>query len=238
MLTTIAFSITQLYPIFLGALWSRFSPVVWLQETGNRDMKGSRNENREGRALPRIWFLSSKEEISVETVRKEGVERRRWRAGRAETDSSIFPTLFSSRKDRDRDRFLVAFDVHFSNDRVSFRLYMDFLNRGNRGLFFFFSHHVDWNLIEFRFINVWEIRVEYISEISDSDIFERRSRDIEDRIRFIWSRLWEGNQISELKRTRNSLYLVNKMKQSVCFSLRYFYQIRIYNREKTSRIIL
>lgn len=138
MLTTIAFSITQLYPIFLGALWSRFSPVVWLQETGNRDMKGSRNENREGRALPRIWFLSSKEEISVEKRFAKRSRKEEVKTGRAETDSSIFPTLLSSRKDRDRDRFLVAFDVHFSNDRVSFRLYMDFLNRGNWIILFFF----------------------------------------------------------------------------------------------------
>lgn len=122
------------------------------------------------RALPRIWFLSSKEEISVEKRFAKRSRKEEVKTGRAETDSSIFPTLLSSRKDRDRDRFLVAFDVHFSNDRVSFRLYMDFLNRGNRGLFFFFLsrfiHHVDWNLIEFRFINVWEIHVERFAKDS------------------------------------------------------------------------
>lgn len=178
-------------------------------------MKGSRNENREGRALPRIWFLSSKEEISVEKRFAKRSRKEEVKTGRAETDSSIFPTLLSSRKDRDRDRFLVAFDVHFSNDRVSFRLYMDFLNRGNRGLFFFFFYRVSstmligiwsnfvlsmserytWNVL--RKIRHWQM--EYISEISDSDILERVSRDIEDWIRFIRSRLWKGNQIRNRK---------------------------------------
>lgn len=66
------------------------------------------------------------------------MERRRWRqAGQKQIRVSF--QLFFRRKDRDRNRFLVAFDVHFSNERTSFFSFIyAFLatNARNHGLFF------------------------------------------------------------------------------------------------------
>lgn len=67
------------------------------------------------------------------------MERRRWRqAGQKQIRVSF--QLFFRRKDRDRNRFLVAFDMHFSNERTSFFSFIyAFLatNARNHGLFFF-----------------------------------------------------------------------------------------------------
>lgn len=100
-------------------------------------------------------------------------------------------------------RFLVAFDVHFSNERVSFHSYMDFLQRmraeeiGMDYFFLFLSpFHVDWNLIELGFmlcltgtkgLKKLKIASERLvaeatkwSVVSEISLFEHISRDIED----------------------------------------------------------